>query len=85
MTRPITILHAGSVAFIDGGIVLVGWSVDTGGRGEVKGCIGEILIAARDHINKCFDDTMKAVPEETFDQERIAAAKAACEDIWRKI
>ena len=83
--KPITILKAGSVVLIDGGIMLAGWQVDTGGRGEVPGCIGEVLIAARDHINKRIEDMMKTLSEDKFDADRIAAAKLAAADLWRRV
>ena len=85
MTRPITILKAGNTVIIDGGIALIGWTIDTGGRGRPQQCLGEVLIAVRDHLNKCFDDTMKILPETAFDEERIAAAKSEANDIWRKV
>jgi hypothetical protein len=85
MNRPITILSEGHLAFVPAGVVLVGWSIDTGGRGAPRDCIGEVLIAARDHINKRLDDMLKALPETAFDEERVAAAKSAAEDIWKTL
>lgn len=83
--KPITILKAGSVVLANGGIALIGWTVDTGGRGPMQDCIGEVLIAARDFINKSIEDMMKTLPESAFDSERIAAAKLAAEYVWRKV
>jgi hypothetical protein len=83
--RPVRIISPGAVQIVNGGTVaIVNWKIDTGGRGEVDACLGEVLIAIRDHMNKCFDDVLLALPTDRFDASRSEEAEAAMQKVLRK-